>query len=117
LGVGLASDCTALAVDGGSLIATRPVFAGKAVQKMRFPRTPALASLRPKLFAPVAGAGKAGAVQPLEVAVAPPRARVREVAAEKGGKVDLTESEIIVSGGRGLKGPEHFKLIEELAAA
>ena len=42
---------------------------------------------------------------------------MREVAAASGGKVDLTESEIIVSGVRGVQGPEHFHLIEELAAA
>jgi electron transfer flavoprotein alpha subunit len=119
LGVGLAADCTALGFEGGALIATRPVFAGKAVQRVRFPRTPALLSLRPKVFAPGSGAGRAGTVQPLEVAIdeSKPRAAVRDVVASSGGKVDLTESEIIVSGGRGMKGPEHFHLIEELAAA
>jgi electron transfer flavoprotein alpha subunit len=117
LGVGLAPDCTALTVDGGALTATRPVFAGKAVQKLRFPKSPAIVSLRPKVFAPVAGAGKAGAVQPLAVAVEPSRAKVREVAAQAGAAVDLTEAEIIVSGGRGVKGPEHFALIEGLAEA
>jgi len=65
LGLGLASDCTALTVESGVLVAARPVFAGKALQKVRFPRMPALASLRPKVFAPVTGAGKAGTVQPL----------------------------------------------------
>ena len=53
LDVGLASDCTALAVEGGALVASRPVFAGKALQKLRFPQSPALASLRPKAFAAV----------------------------------------------------------------
>src|SRR5436309_2147606 len=62
LGVGLASDCTALAVEGGRLVATRPVYAGKAIQKVAFPKTPAIASLRPKVFAPVSNAGAAGAV-------------------------------------------------------
>src|SRR5262249_47219061 len=52
LGVGLAADCTALAADGGKLVATRPVFAGKAIQKVAFPQAPAIASLRPKMFAP-----------------------------------------------------------------
>jgi electron transfer flavoprotein alpha subunit len=117
LGAGLASDCVGLAVEGGALVASRPVFAGKAVQKVRFPRTPAIASLRPKVFAPVAGAGRAGRVEALEGVAAGTRARVREVAAASGGKVDLTESEIIVSGGRGMKGPEHFALIEGLAEA
>ncbi len=117
LGLGLASDCTALSVANGALVAARPVYAGKAMQQVRFPRTPAMMTLRPKVFAPVSGAGKAGAVQPLEVSAGAPRAKLRELAAEKGGTVDLTEAEIIVSGGRGVKGPEHFKLIEELAEA
>ena len=117
LGAGLASDCVALAAADGVLTAVRPVFAGKAVQRLRFPKSPAIATLRPKVLAPVTGAGKAGTVQPLEVAVEAPRARVREVAAQSAGKVDLTEAEVIVSGGRGMKGPEHFELIEQLAAA
>ena len=117
LGVGLASDCTAMSTAGGVLTATRPVFAGKAVQRLRFPNSPAMATLRPKVFAPVTGAGRASTVQPLDVAVSAPRAKVREVAAQAGGKIDLTEAEIIVSGGRGVKGPEHFALIEALAAA
>jgi electron transfer flavoprotein alpha subunit len=117
LGVGLASDCTQVSTDGGSIAASRPVYAGKALQHVRFPKTPALLSLRPKVFAAVANAGAAATVEALEFTLPPQRARVVRVAAESGGKMDLTESEIIVSGGRGLKGPEHFALIEELAAA
>jgi electron transfer flavoprotein alpha subunit len=117
LGVGLASDCTQVSTAGGSIAASRPVYAGKAVQHVRFPQTPALLSLRPKVFAAVANGGAAAIVEPLEFTLPPQRARVVRVAAESGGKMDLTESEIIVSGGRGLKGPEHFALIEELAAA
>src|SRR5262249_46968285 len=113
------SDCTALAVEGGRLIATRPVFAGKAIQKVTFPKTPAIASLRPKIFAPVAKSGAAAEVKPLTFSSASSAngARVVDVIATSGGHVDLTESEIIVSGGRGLKGPEHFALIEQLAEA
>ena len=118
-GVGLASDCTALAVDGGALVATRPVFAGKAVQRIAFTKSPAMVTLRPKMFAPAA-AGGATAVEPLEFAydaAASARAVVKEVSESSGGKVDLTEAEIIVSGGRGLKGPENFPLVEQLAEA
>jgi electron transfer flavoprotein alpha subunit len=119
LGVGLASDCTSLSTDGGKLVAARPVFAGKALQKLAFPKSPALVSLRPKLFAPVAAAGKAAAVTALSFTwdAAAPRAKVTGTAGASGGKVDLTEAEIVVSGGRGLKGPEHFVLIEQLADA
>ncbi len=118
LGVGLASDCTALAVDDGALVAKRPVFAGKALQKIGFPKSPAIASLRPKVFA-AGGTAGAGAVENVAANfdAAANRARVVRTAAAAGGKVDLTESEIIVSGGRGMKGPEHFALIENLAEA
>ncbi len=119
IGAGLATDCTALRVEGGRLVATRPVYAGKAIQTVSFPRTPALVSLRPKVFAAVSTAGRAAAVEPLALSLdaSRPRARVTRMAAAPGGKLDLTEAEIIVSGGRGLKGPENFRVIEELAQA
>ena len=117
LGVGLASDCTALAVEGGRLVASRPVYAGKAIQRVGFRGTPAIASLRPKVFAPLERPGSMAAVEPLAVETPASRARVTQVVAAAAGKPDLTESEIIVSGGRGLKGPENFKLIEDLAEA
>ena len=47
----------------------------------------------------------------------PPKAKVTEIEAGGGGKVELTEAEIIVSGGRGIKGPENYVLIEKLAEA
>src|SRR5436190_10107304 len=64
-------------------------------------------------------AGAAAPVEPLSVSFAPENARttVTAVSAPAGASTDLTEAEIIVSGGRGLKGPENFHLIEELASA
>jgi len=122
LGAGLASDCTALDWQGGALVATRPVYAGKAISTVKIAAedSPALASLRPRAFAAIERrAGTSAPVEPLGIALDPARARVRtiEVRACEGGKVDLTEAEVIVSGGRGLRGPENFHLIEELAEA
>jgi electron transfer flavoprotein alpha subunit len=119
LGAGLATECTALAVEDGRLVASRPVYAGKALQRVAFPQAPALASLRPKAFESVTRPGAVAAVEPLAVEfdASAPRARVLRVAAAAVGRVDLTEAEVIVSGGRGLKGPEHFPVIEALAAA
>ena len=66
LSVGLAADCTALAAEGGKLSARRPVMAGKAFETLAFPRTPALATLRPKVFAPAAPEpGRTAPVEPL----------------------------------------------------
>jgi len=119
LGVGLATDCVALAVEGSRLVATRPVYAGKATQKVGFTRAPAMVSLRPKVFAPHGGNGGPATVTALPFPYDPAavKARVVEIKATSAGKADLTEAEIIVSGGRGLKGPEHFDLVEGLALA
>ena len=119
LDLGLATDCTKLEAQGGRLVATRPVYAGKAIQTVTFTRAPALVSIRPKNFAPVERDGAAIPVETVAVADDPSfaRAKVLRVTSSAAGKTDLTESEIIVSGGRGLKGPENFKIIEELAEA
>lgn len=118
----LLQDCVALQMEAdGTVLATRPIYGGKlrAVVKAG---TPALqvVTLRPNLFS-VLEAKPAGDVplERLNVRVSPtkPVATVREVQQTGGGKVELTEAAIIVSGGRGLKGPENFKLVEELAAA
>src|SRR5262245_50140571 len=95
LGVGLAADCTALAVEGGRLVATRPVYAGKAFQRVAFTAAPALVSLRPKMFAPAAPQnGGAPAVTPLAFDFDPraARSRVRELKTSSAGKADLTEA-------------------------
>ena len=120
LGAGLASDCTALDWQGGALVATRPVYAGKAISTVKIAGSPALASLRPRAFPQMERRpGTSAAVEVLGITLDASRARVRtiEVGASEGGRVDLTEAEIIVSGGRGLRGPENFHLIEELAEA
>jgi electron transfer flavoprotein alpha subunit len=120
LGVGLASDCTALETTGGKLIARRPVMAGKAFEKLAFALSPAMATLRPKAFAaPAPESGKTATVEPLafEWDASAPRAVVTGVSGASGDRADLTEAEIIVSGGRGMKGPENFALIEKLAEA
>jgi electron transfer flavoprotein alpha subunit len=119
LDAGLASDCTHFDVEGGRVVATRPVYAGKALQKVGFRSAVGLATLRPKAFAMTEH--KAGASAPVEALAgfAPGEARVTTtgMSAATGGPADLTEADIIVSGGRGMKGPEHFHLIEDLAKA
>lgn len=118
LGSGYAADCTSLEVEGGELVATRPRYAGKVFARVRFTTAPAIVSVRPNVFTPVESPA-AGEVQALEVAVNPAdlRAVVREIRAAAGEKLDVSEAPIVVSGGRGLREPEHFKLLEELADA
>jgi electron transfer flavoprotein alpha subunit len=114
LATGLATDCTDVKVDGGKLVAIRPMYAGKCFGEVVFNTTPQIASLRPNVFAAVENA-KAGAVTKVDVAVDAVKSKVLEVQKDTSGKVDLTEANIIVSGGRGMKGPDEYKILEELA--
>jgi len=111
---GLATDCTDVKLDGGKFIAVRPMYAGKCFGEVAFNIAPAMASLRPNVFPAVENA-KAGAVTKMDVAVDAPKSKVLEVQKDTSGKVDLTEANIIVSGGRGMKGPDEYKILEELA--
>ena len=111
---GLATDCTDVKIDGGKMVAIRPMYAGKCFGEVVFNTTPAMASLRPNVFAAVENA-KGAAVTKVDVAVDAPKSKVLEVQKDTSGKVDLTEANIIVSGGRGMKGPDEYKILEELA--
>jgi electron transfer flavoprotein alpha subunit len=117
LGLAMASDCTAVAVKDGRLEFTRPIYAGKALLTLALKSRPALATLRPNVF-PVAaaeGAGEIVKVSP-EIPEGLVRGRVDEIVGETGGELDVAEAEIIIAGGRGLKAPESFALLRELAA-
>jgi electron transfer flavoprotein alpha subunit len=111
---GLATDCTDVKIDGGKFVAVRPMYAGKCFGEVVFNTTPAMASLRPNVFAAVENA-KAAAVTKVDVAVDAPKSKVLEVQKDTSGKVDLTEANVIVSGGRGMKGPDEYKILEDLA--
>lgn len=115
LEAGLASDCTALKVESGDIIATRPVYAGKALLDVNVATPIKIFTLRPNVFTatPLQGSCSVEKVTvplPAEYLVT----KVREVKVAVG-RPDVTEANIIVSGGRGMKGPEHWHLIEELA--
>ena len=117
LGVGLASDCTRVSVRDGSLEFTRPIFAGKALLTFRLTSSPQVVSLRPNVF-PVAAVAAAGEImrEAAEIPPAAARAEVTEVLKESGGEVDVSEADIVISGGRGMKGPENFELLREISA-
>ena len=117
LGVSLASDCTKTAARDGRLEVTRPVFAGKALAVFQLPSTPQMATLRPNVFPVQASDAASGetVIEELAVPESEVRDRVSEQVREEGADLDVTEAEIIVSGGRGLKGPENFDLLKDLA--
>ncbi|OQX95398.1 electron transfer flavoprotein subunit alpha [candidate division KSB1 bacterium 4572_119] len=118
LAVGLASDCVKLSIESGKLEAQRPMYAGKVIADYHFNSSPQLASLRPNIF-PVLepDSSKKAEVENVSVPVTKSdlKAIVKELLASEGGKIDISEADIIVSGGRGMKGAENFKILEELA--
>jgi len=118
LGVSLASDCTQTAVVDGKLEVVRPLYAGKAFGRFAFASLPQMATLRPNVFPLLEPQEAHGEVVKKEVTV--PESRLKEKVVElvkaEGEEVDVTEAEIVVSGGRGMKGPENFDLLRELAS-
>jgi electron transfer flavoprotein alpha subunit len=116
LATGLATDCTGLKIDGGKLVAVRPMYAGKCFGEVAFEAAPAMASLRPNVF-PIVENAKAGAVEKFDPALdaGQIKTKVAEIAKDASGKIELTEANIIVSGGRGMKGPEGYSILEDLA--
>ena len=117
LDCGLASDCVRLEVKDGRLVVRRPMYAGKAYATVEWAGEPQFASLRPNVF-PLGAKDASRKAEVVKGQVdATSRAKATAIVAASQGKVQLTEAQIIVSGGRGLKGPENFHLVEELAAA
>jgi electron transfer flavoprotein alpha subunit len=118
LDVGLAADCTAIEGNGAERLYTRPIYAGKAFEKVSLAGSPAVATLRPNNFAALEpDAGRGVTVENLsdKPDAAALRSAVKEAVATAAGKVPLGEATIIVSGGRGMKGPENYGILEELA--
>ena len=115
LGVGVASDLTDLKAEGSAIVATRPVYAGKALLKVKVTSQPAVLSVRPSVFTPDS---LAAGVKPETLAVTSSgRVKVREIKPAPAGTLDVAEAQVIISGGRGLKEPANFKVLEELAQA
>ncbi len=118
LDVPLASDVTGLDVEDGSLAIVRPIYAGKAFAHLRVDATPALVSTRPNVFQPVEQAAS-GTVESFEPGVDQGawRTRVLERRAAGGGALDVAEASVIVSGGRGMKDPSNWNILEALRDA
>lgn len=117
----IASDVTEIHLSGDVLTVKHPAYANKVNVTLEVKGPLAIISVRPSNFTPIAGAhvAKAGKVESMQPATDPSASKVvvKEIAEGGKGKIDLGEAPVIVAGGRGLKAPENFKLVEDLAAA
>lgn len=120
LGVGLAPDCTDLAVENGGLVATRPALIGNLIAKVTFgDARPQMVTVRRHVFpVPDMDANRSGEMTAVEAVMTeadiPTQIEGFEAAASA---VSLTDARIIVSGGRGVGGPEGFAPVKALADA
>lgn len=114
----LLTDVIAVDVDGGEVVVSRPVFAGKALARVRVRDTPVLLSIRPNVF-PVSTSPRTAEVE----SAAPPESgapggyRVVGFEPSAGAALDVSEAAIVVSGGRGMKGPENWQVLADLRDA
>lgn len=112
-----ASSCTDVMIDGDRLVAVRPVLGEKAFLRIGFRSPLQILTIRPNVI-PVVEPGNpsSGDIENVNVAFEESDLRTKVLETTKAeGKIELTEANIIVSGGRGMGGPENFKILEELA--
>jgi len=118
LGVGQVSSALDLDAEGDGFVAKVPYFGGAKVARLKVNSKPGIVLIRPKSFE-ASETGGTAVVEKVTATVGPDskRARLVERVVEKGEKVKLEDAAIVVSGGRGMQGPENFPLLEELADA
>jgi electron transfer flavoprotein alpha subunit len=118
LGVPLASDLTSVSLSGDTVVGTHPVNTGKVIATVTLSATPAVVSMRPGAIT-AADNPRQARIEPGTLVGDPSASRVKvtQTVAGNTAKLDLGDAPIIVSGGRGLRAAENFKLVEDLAAA
>ncbi len=104
--------------EDGSLIAIRPLYGGKVFSEVAFSNAmPQMATVRSNTFLVTGNPGKSAQVIPVTPQVDPSSLKKKVLGVEKaaGAKLDITEAEMVVAAGRGIKGAENFKIMEDLA--
>ena len=117
LDAGCIVDCINLSVSGNEIICSRPTYAGKALVDVKLLSSKKVITIRPNVFkAQITENANPAEVVVKEITSVNLKSKVTEFKKAEG-KLDVSEADIIVSGGRGIKGPENYHLIEELADA
>ena len=118
LGVGLIANASDVAAADGGFVAKVPYFGGAKVASMKANAKPAIILVRPKSFE-ASEAGGAAEVKELSLSVKDEskRAHITDRVVEASEKVKLEDARVVISGGRGMGGPQNFPLLEDLASA
>lgn len=113
---GLISDVVSLEVADEKVLFTRPIYSGKAFEKLEVREGLVLATIRPNNITPLEkDVSRTGDVTSMDVEIKDLRTIIKEVVRKAVGGIDLSEAKIIVSGGRGVKSKDGFKPLQELA--
>lgn len=112
---GLATDCVALSLENGKLVAKRPIFSGKALVDVHIQTPVQFASSRANTYPQPQVAQAQAEVAVLAQPASAARVKVLETVQAEAGMVDLTEADRIVAGGRSLGSAENFKILYDLA--
>ncbi len=116
--VSVLADVMDLRVDSGRLVGSRPVYSGKARAEVDCGNAPLqVVTTRPNVFPAEPRDAGEPRVENLDLGTIAPRAKVVRVEASESKELDVSEADIIVSGGRGIKGPENWPLIRDLQEA
>jgi electron transfer flavoprotein alpha subunit len=110
----LASDC--IRIDFADGVASKPMYAGKVIAQVKLTGSPRLFTVRPNTITPEAPAqGSTPEIKNFTAATETPLSEIKEIVKGVAGRIDLTEAQIIVSGGRGMKSKENFAILEKMA--
>lgn len=115
LKAGLVSGAISLPDTASGFVVKKTVFSGKAYANVNISSAIKVISINPNSYKIITGDGIA-AVNQLSIAIATPSIKITSVN-KVSGEVPLTEADIVISGGRGLKGPENWGIVEDLAHA
>ncbi|GBF39361.1 electron transfer flavoprotein subunit alpha/FixB family protein [Leptospira johnsonii] len=114
VGAGIVADAVGLSVDGGKVVAKKPIYSGKAYGNFKITSDIAIFTVRPNSQEVVQKAG-AGAAEAASPSAGDAKVKIVSSDLSGGNKVQLAEASIIVSGGRGIKGPENWPILQGLA--
>ncbi len=112
-----ATECVDFEINDAKLILTRPVYGGKLLERIVFKSGPIIATVRPRTSEVAKDAGKSAEIiaKEAKISLEKLRVKIKDIIKDVKAKLELTEAEIIISGGRGMRAPENFKILEELA--